>query len=100
MVRNALFFAAAALSMAVAASPAAAAEVAVSYQDLDLSTQEGRDVLARRLDSAARQACGYGEASLTGTRTISKSAKSCYAKAKSSSRDTLAAILRQNGFGG
>jgi len=100
MVRNALFFAAAALSMAAAASPAAAKDVAVSYQDLDLSTQEGRDVLARRLDSAARQACGYGDAGVTGSRMQSQSARTCYAKAKSNSRDTLAAILRQNGFGG
>lgn len=51
------------LAIAAIAAPAGAAEttrtqVEVRYADLNLETQAGAQVLLRRLDHAARQACG------------------------------------------
>lgn len=48
-----------ALGLAVVAAPAAAqSNVAVRYNDLDLTKTAGRDVLERRLDRAVRNVCG------------------------------------------
>ena len=42
---------AAAFGMAIAAQPAFAEAIAVTYQDLDLSTEQGRQELDNRIDS-------------------------------------------------
>jgi len=47
--------------MAIAAQPAFAEAIAVTYQDLDLSTEQGRQELDNRIDSAARKVCGYDD---------------------------------------
>jgi UrcA family protein len=51
------------LAFAAAATPLAAKEsrrvaVEVRYADLNLASEEGADVLFRRIDNAARQVCG------------------------------------------
>lgn len=90
---------AAAAALATLATPALAEGVSVSYKDLDLSTAAGKDKLARRLDSAAREACGYG-AGRTGTRMVSREATQCYKDAQQRSQDTMAAILDGARLGG
>ena len=89
-------FAAATLSIA---APAFANEITVNYKDLDLSTAKGQNTLARRLDAAARNACGMSESN-TGSRLASASAKACYKDAKSRSQATLATIVGEAQIGG
>ena len=72
--------AATALGLAVSAIPAAAAEsvsVNVPYADLDLSTEEGMDVLRDRLDKAAREVCGFNDR-VVGSRLPTRDARNCY----------------------
>lgn len=92
MLKTALFVAAAAAATLAAASPVLASEVAVSYKDLDLTTPAGQSKLARRLDVAAREACGYDE-TITGTRLPARSTVECYRQAKVRAHDTMATIL-------
>ncbi|VWX53700.1 UrcA family protein [Novosphingobium sp. 9U] len=87
---------AAALSIA---APAFANDVTVNYKDLDLSTAKGQSTLARRLDNAAKNACGLG-GSTTGSRLGSPSAKACYKDAKTRSQATLATIIGEAQNGG
>lgn len=61
LIPTALFFGAATAQPAVAqTSPASS--VAVSHADLDLSVEADRNVLERRLQTAAREVCGTGYA--------------------------------------
>ena len=54
--------------------------VKVSYADLDLQKSAGAQVLYRRLQNAARQACGAPSLRIQGSlRTLSET-KSCYRK--------------------
>ncbi|RIV86532.1 UrcA family protein [Aurantiacibacter zhengii] len=53
----------------------------VSHADLDLSTAEGVRELDRRIDSAAREVCGFGEVEL-GSRIPSRETRQCYRTAK------------------
>ena len=99
MIKTALFVAAAAIATLSTAAPVLADQVSVSYKDLDLATPEGQSTLARRLDGAARDACGYN-ASRTGTRMPSRSAVECYRQARTQAKNTLAAILEQTRTGG
>lgn len=70
-----------ALVPAVHAAETEARSVVVSYSDLDLSTEEGRDELGRRIDRAAEEACGVGETTL-GTRVRNRDARECFDQAK------------------
>lgn len=97
MIKTALF--AAAALMTVAAAPAFAADVAVTYKDLDLATGQGQETLARRLDKAARSACGMDSAR-TGTRMPSREATQCYKDAQVRAKDSLAAIVAKSQKGG
>jgi UrcA family protein len=84
----------------VFAVPAAAeSSVAVKYSDLDLSTRAGQQKLERRIDSAAREACGMDEVR-TGRLTPSTTQRQCYAQTKASVHDQVAqAIARDNSRG-
>ena len=84
----------------VLAVPAAAeGSVGVKYSDLDLSTRAGQQKLERRIDSAAREACGMEEVR-TGRFTPSTAQRQCYAQAKTSVHDQVAAaIARDNSRG-
>jgi UrcA family protein len=93
---------AAVMGASLAATPLIAQEptqVQVSFADLNLETAEGRDALEKRLDNAARQACGYDDV-MTGTRVRSSHAKSCYAKARKSNNERMARIVQNVGLGG
>jgi UrcA family protein len=99
MIKTVLFAAAFAAATLATASPVLADQVSVSYKELDLGTAQGQSTLARRLDVAARNACGYS-VGRTGTRMPSRSAVECYREAQAQSRDTLATILDQTRKGG
>lgn len=59
LIPTALFFGAAAAQPAIAGT-ATAPSIAVSHADLDLSVEADRNVLDRRLRTAAREVCGTG----------------------------------------
>lgn len=87
--------AAALLAMTLTAAPALATEgtqVKVSYSDLDLTTIEGQRTLERRLDAAARSACGY-EQQVTGTRLPSSRVRNCYKQAQAKARNVMATAI-------
>lgn len=79
-----VIFAAAAFGFALLSPPALAqqgAPLAIKTSDLDLATEAGQAQLARRVDAAAREACGM-EAVRSGTRLPSRAASKCYEEAK------------------
>jgi UrcA family protein len=78
---------AAALGAAALATPSLAQASAVKYADLDLGTSSGQAQLERRIDQAAREACGL-DAQRSGTRLGSSEAKKCYT-------ETLASVHKQ-----
>lgn len=99
MFRNAPLAAAALLGLALTATPALAAEktsVKVSFADLDLTTIEGQDRLDRRLDSAARKACGY-DRQFTGSLRMTAQSKTCYKQARSKSQALMASAVENAG---
>ena len=63
MKRNAIALAAA-FGLLVAAQPAFAAAAAVTYSDLDLSTDAGQKELDKRIELAAKDVCGLNAAAL------------------------------------
>ncbi len=65
---------------ALAAAPEPAASVQVRYADLDLKTAEGKAQLNRRIDRAAKTACGF-DSGETGTRIVSRAKQDCYRNA-------------------
>ncbi|MEL1251833.1 UrcA family protein [Aurantiacibacter gilvus] len=69
------------LAPAAHATDTEARTVVVAHSDLDLSTEEGREALDRRIDNAAEEACGFGETTL-GTRARTREARDCYRQAK------------------
>lgn len=89
------------LGLALAAAPALTApafaaeatRITVEYKDLDLTSEKGQRMLDRRLENAARKACGY-ESQNIGTRIISQEARSCYKQARSSAREVMAVAIR------
>ncbi len=99
MRKQSIFVFAAAPLALLAAGPAFAEAVAVTYEDLDLSTEQGRDKLEQRLDRAARQVCGLDD-SRTGSRIRSKDASDCYKQARKQLTDSLAAATAQKASGG
>ena len=84
---------------AVFAAPAAAeTAVAVKYADLDLSTRAGQEKLDRRIDSAARAACGMDEVR-TGRFTPSTAQRQCYQQTKTSVHDQVAQAIARDSRG-
>lgn len=96
---------AAAIGLAVTASPALAGDdterntMSVDLAGLDLDTPEGQAMLDRRIDRAAREVCQY-DRMRTGTRIRSKAAIDCYEKAKASARQQVAAMVEKQRRGG
>jgi len=86
---------AAALAAAAFAVPAAAESAGVAYADLDLSTKAGQDLLERRIDSAAREACSMDEIR-TGRFTPSTAQRRCYRETKASVHARVAAAIARN----
>ncbi|MEL7444754.1 MAG: UrcA family protein [Pseudomonadota bacterium] len=71
----------------------------IQFSDLDLSTPAGQATLDKRIDAAARKVCKVDEMR-TGTRIKSQSRKSCYAKARASAANQVAAVLEDQRRGG
>ncbi|MCJ2182231.1 UrcA family protein [Novosphingobium sp. 1949] len=99
MFTKTAFFAAALIGpaamagLAATSTPAAAKDVTVYYTDLDLGTQEGQDILHKRLVKAARRACDM-DSPTTGTRLPAPSARSCFRQATGKVEDQIAAATR------
>lgn len=53
----------------------------VTHADLDLTTDAGKEELERRIDNAAKQICGIGEAQV-GTLIRTREQRTCYRQAK------------------
>ncbi|MCL6249977.1 UrcA family protein [Altererythrobacter sp. KTW20L] len=64
----------------------------VTYRDLDLATEEGRNELNRRIDSAAKQVCGMNERQ-TGSHIVPRDARECYRNAKRDLQSHFARVL-------
>ena len=64
--------------LTVVAVPAAASEVRfeIDYADLNLQSKEGQRALDRRIEHAARKACGFDKLA-TGSRIQSREARGC-----------------------
>ncbi len=82
-------------AVAVAAEPQS---VTVKYADLNLSTPEGQQALDRRIESAARKVCGFGEAR-TGTR-LDTNARACIAETKAKLENRIATLVEEQRLGG
>jgi UrcA family protein len=90
----------AALSGALlAAQPLMAESVQVKYDDLDLTTQEGRKQLDQRIDRAAGTVCGADEAAV-GSRIQDRETRNCIKQAKRQIEQSLAKITGADKAGG
>ncbi|MBV7258597.1 UrcA family protein [Erythrobacter crassostreae] len=96
--------AAAALGLAVTATPAMAGSKDVpvekiSTEGLDLDTPAGQKMLDRRIDRAARSVCNANQAR-TGTRLKNVQARACVAKARASAKRQVTAMIEDERLGG
>lgn len=66
----------------------------VTYQDLDLSTQDGQAELTRRIEYAARQVCGMGERTV-GSNIVSRETRTCFRDAKRQLEQHFAGLIAQ-----
>ena len=84
----------------VLAAPAAAeTSIGVKYSDLNLSTKEGQDRLERRIDNAAREACGMDRIP-TGSHMPTLASRRCYTETKAQVHNQVAeTIARGNSRG-
>lgn len=98
---TALALATASLAMtpAVTAAKEGARTVGVAYNDLDLTTKEGKEELDRRIDRAAKDACGFEEAQV-GTRLRTSEQRNCYRQAKRQLDRHLARVVEDAQRGG
>ena len=100
---KALTLAAAALGLAVTATPALAGDEApkgkVSLSGLDLSTAEGQKMLDQRIDRVARDICEVDKVQ-TGSRLKSRAVRDCYNKARKSAKQQVAAAIAERQRGG
>lgn len=85
-------------AMAAPASAQAPEAVTVRHSDLDLSTEAGQAQLERRIDRAARAACGLNEVS-TGTRLPTGFARQCYNDAKARVHEQVAEAIARSDRG-
>lgn len=56
-------------------------EKAVNYEDLDLSSDKGREALEGRVMQAAREVCGSTDYRMTGSLQVASRNRSCVAEA-------------------
>ncbi|MCB2047193.1 MAG: UrcA family protein [Novosphingobium sp.] len=76
-----------------AATPEQGSTVEVRYSDLNLKSAEGKAELTRRIERAARAACGLDRAPVTGTRLHSHQQKECYESAMRQIEPQFARII-------
>ncbi|RGP41909.1 hypothetical protein BPTFM16_02218 [Altererythrobacter insulae] len=96
--------AAAAIGALLSTTPAIAGDkqkqqAVVMYDDLDLSTEQGRKELDDRVKIAARKNCGVGRHS-TGTRSITREQRRCVAAATKQAKSALAPVIDEQRLGG
>ncbi|MGB3166854.1 MAG: UrcA family protein [Alteraurantiacibacter sp.] len=84
---------------AFAADPELEVRASVSWQDLDLSTEQGVETLDRRIDRAARRVCAF-DMQDTGTRIRSRGARECYARARESAQARFVSLVEDSRRGG
>jgi len=84
-----------ALAAPVSAQPANGPSVAVSYADLNLSSQSGRSALDGRIDAAIKRVCPDTDPRDLMARA---SVSACRANALKGSRDQLASIYGNRGY--
>lgn len=89
----------AALGSLALAGTAHAESMAIQYNDLNLSTEQGQKTLERRIDAAANKVCG-AENARTGTRLLSREQRECVAEARAKAREQFAAIVEDRQLGG
>ena len=98
-----LALAAAALGLAVTApAHAGSAEkmtINVDYSDINLATAKGQQTLENRIEKAVRTVCRINDVQ-TGSRLMSRDARTCLAKARASARQQVAAITADRQRGG
>ncbi len=93
-----------ALTATVAVTPALAEEatsqsVSIKYEDLDLTSNKGQKLLAKRIDNAAREICGIGKVR-TGTRLPSSRDTQCYKEARAKASAQFAELIGGQSLGG
>ena len=99
------WIAAAGIGAMLIAAPAAAGEDKqtsqsnVTYEDLDLSTEEGLKELDQRITITARKTCGVGRHT-TGTRSTSREQRRCVANAVRQAKSALAPVIEEQRLGG
>jgi len=90
---------------ALIAAPAVSAEqretqtIGVSFDDLDLATDNGREELDRRIHNAAKEVCGMNEAT-TGSRITDRQTRQCYRDAKRQMDRHFAEVVEEQRRGG
>jgi UrcA family protein len=77
----------------IAGAPAAAQDLVVRYDDLNLASPTGQKTLDRRIDAAARSFCGT-DAQQTGSR-INTGAAKCFRDARAAAREQMAALIEK-----
>jgi UrcA family protein len=97
--RFSIITAATALAVAAAApvhaGPTEETRISVQYSDLDLSSLDGRATLEKRIQNAAREACGMNKMPVTGSRLPSASVRACYKKATSQIGESVARAIEK-----
>lgn len=88
----------AALALGATASAAAAQDMVVKYDDLDLTDAKAQKTLDQRIERAAREYCGAGRV-VTGTRIVT-SATACVASARNAARQQMASLVEKAQRGG
>lgn len=91
----ALALSAAAFTLPALPAAAADGQMAVSYSDLNLTSEHGQRVLARRIDSAARAICKM-DGIQTGTLLPNSQARACYERAKATATEQIAERVAQD----
>ncbi|WP_374407285.1 UrcA family protein [Pelagerythrobacter sp.] len=79
--------------------PAHAESLAITYRDLDLSTEQGQKTLDQRIDGAVRKYCGMNKRT-TGTRMASEDSRRCYAETMKQAKAQFAAVVDEQRVGG
>lgn len=89
----------AAIGSALSATSAAAEQIDIEFDDLNLASISGQETLERRIDRAARKVCGV-DIKRPGTRIPSVEAKKCYVQARNSALAQMAAAVDERSLGG
>ncbi|MFC4253870.1 UrcA family protein [Altererythrobacter xixiisoli] len=90
-------FAAAVLSTAMIATPAAAETVRVTHADLDLNTIEGQQKLQQRVDGAIRRICLFDDQGRLSNAYVTQA---CTRQIRAEMTPKVAALIENSRLGG